>query len=174
MKKMIFSLLTLLLVQPAFANTPLPTASNVDIARYVGKWYAVESLPQFFTRKCVAQTAEYGILSAQTISVLNTCIKKDGDTTDIEGKAVVKDTQTNARLEVTFNSFWTRLFRVKGEYVIIKLSEDYDTVMVGSSDRKSLWIMSRHPSIEENVLKEYKAYAKKLNFDVSKLVTSQF
>lgn len=174
MKKLILGLLTSILFQPVFANVPLPTATNVDIARYIGKWYAVESLPQFFTRKCVAQTAEYGILDTKSISVLNTCLKKNGGTTDIDGKAVIKDPKTNARLEVTFNSFWTRLFRVKGEYVIIKLSEDYDTVMVGSSDRKSLWIMSRVPAIDPQELKDYKTLAKKLGFNTDKLVTSEF
>jgi apolipoprotein D and lipocalin family protein len=152
----------------------LPTASQVDVARYIGKWYAVSALPQFFTNSCLAQTAEYDILSEKSISVLNTCIKKNGRTSDIKGKAVVVDPKTNARLEVTFNNFFTRLFRVKGEYVIIKLSEGYDTVLVGSTDRKSLWIMSRTPAIDPAVLSEYKIFAKSLGFPVEKLVNSKF
>lgn len=161
----------------AFASSsqrPLPTAQNVDIARYIGKWYAVESLPQIFTRSCIAQSAEYDIINEKTISVHNVCYKKNGSTKDINGQAVVKDASTNARLEVTFNSFWTRLFRVKGEYVIIKLSEGYDTVMVGSTNRDSLWIMSRTPSIDPEVLKEYKDLAAKLRFETEKLITSKF
>jgi apolipoprotein D and lipocalin family protein len=177
MKKIIF-ILSLLAATLSCASTPkgevLPTASNVDVGRYIGKWYAVTSLPQFFTKNCVAQTADYGILSEKSISVLNTCIKENGKETIIKGQAVVVDPTTNARLEVTFNNFFTKLFRVKGEYVIIKLSEGYDTVLIGSTDRKSLWIMSRTPSIDPETFAEYKEFAKKLNFPVNKLIDSKF
>lgn len=174
MKSLLLGLMILVLSGVTMAYDKLPTPNHVDITRYIGKWYAVESLPQFFTRKCEGQSAEYDILNEKTISVHNICYKKNGSTTDINGKAVVKDLETNARLEVTFDSFFTRLFRVKGEYVIIKLSEGYDTVMVGSTNRKSLWIMSRTPSIDPDVLKEYKDFAMKLGFDTSKLITSKF
>lgn len=173
--KRLLILATLFLSANAFsAHANLPTVESVDIARYIGKWYAVSSLPQSFTKKCLSQTAEYGILNEKTISVLNTCYKKNGKTTDIEGKAVVADSRTNAKLVVTFNNFFTRLFRVKGDYTIIKLSEGYDTVLVGSSDRKSLWIMSRTPSIAPEIYTEYKNYARTLGFEVSKMVDSVF
>lgn len=172
MKKLIA--LSMLLSFSAWAHSPLPTASHVEIKEYIGKWYAVTALPQYFTRKCVGQTAEYAIKDSKTISVLNTCIKKNGETKTIEGQAVVVNPKTNAELEVTFNNFWTRLFRVKGDYTIIKIDESYSTVLVGSKDRKSLWILSRTPYIHEEVKKEYLSYAKSLNFDTSKVVDSKF
>lgn len=162
----------------AFALTcnyeKLPTPSNVDIGRYIGKWYTVTSLPQFFSKNCISQTAEYEILSENSISVYNTCYKKNGKITDIKGQAVVMDSTTNARLQVTFNNFFTKLFKVKGEYVIIKLSEGYDTVLVGSTNRKSLWILARTPSIPPEIYKEYKDYAKSLGFPVEKMVDSTY
>lgn len=167
-------LLSLFITVQAKTHSPLPTASYVDIGQYIGKWYAVSALPQFFTRSCAAQTAEYNILTANSISVLNTCIKDNGKTTEIKGKAVVVDGNTNARLEVTFNNFFTKLFHVKGEYVIIKLSEGYDTVLVGSTDRKSLWILSRTPGINPEVYTEYKKLAKKLGFPTGKMQDSVF
>lgn len=158
----------------ASANETLPTANYVNVKEYVGKWYAISALPQFFTRKCVAQTADYAIKNASTITVLNTCIKRDGSHKTISGQAVVVNNQTNAELVVTFDNFWTKLFRVKGDYNIIKLDESYSTVLIGSKDRKSLWILSRTPYLNEDVKKEYVEYAKKLNFDTSKLVDSEF
>lgn len=158
----------------SFANEKLPTAEHVDVQQYVGKWYAVSTLPQRFTKNCVAQTAEYGIKSANSISVLNTCIKADGSTKTIEGQAVIVNTQTNAELEVTFNNFWTKLFRVKGEYIIVKLEPDYSTVLVASSDRKSLWIMSRTPYLNNETRSTYVDLAKSLGFDTSKLIESKF
>lgn len=146
----------------------LRTADYVDVSRYVGKWYTIEALPQFFTRNCKGQTAEYEVINEKKISVLNTCIKGKG-TTDITGQAVVKNTKTNAELEVTFNNFFTRLFRVKGDYTIIKLDPNYEYVLVGSKDRKSLWILSRHPVMPEDVIQEYKTIASEEGFQVSRL-----
>jgi apolipoprotein D and lipocalin family protein len=146
----------------------LRTADYVDISRYVGKWYTIKALPQFFTRSCLGQTAEYEIIDSKSISVLNTCLKKKGTTT-IKGKAVVKNPNTNAELIVTFNNFWTCLFRVKGDYTIINLDPNYEYVLVGSKDRKSLWILSRHTEMPEEVIKEYETIASEEGFEVSRL-----
>lgn len=147
---------------------PLRTAEFVDVGRYVGKWYTIKAFPQFFTQSCKGQTAEYSVIDEKTISVLNTCIKKRGKSY-IKGKAVVKNTKTNAELVVTFDNFFTRLFRVKGDYTIIRLDQDYEYVLVGSKDRKSLWILSRQPEIPEDVIKDYETTASEEGFQVSRL-----
>jgi apolipoprotein D and lipocalin family protein len=154
-------------------HIPLPTADYVDIERYVGKWYAISSLPQTFTKKCKSQTADYKIINAQTISVLNTCVKAKKKTT-ISGQAVVVNSATNAELEVTFNNFFTRLFRVKGDYTIMKLDEDYRYVLVGSKDRKSLWILARETSMPEATYNRYVEFAKTNNFPIIELKRSEF
>lgn len=174
MKKLILLLGMVLSVGIFAKHDPLPVESNVDVARFIGKWYTITSLPQFFTRRCAGQSAEYGIINEKTISVHNVCYKDDGKTKDIKGKGVIQDAPNNARLIITFDSFWTKLFRVKGDYNIIKLSEGYDTVMVGSSDRKSLWIMSRTPAIDPTILQDYKSQAKTLGFAIEKLKNSNY
>ncbi len=171
MKKSILILLAF--VSLSVKAQSLPTASYVDIGRYIGKWYAVTSLPLFFSRNCKGQTADYEIINDKTISVFNTCLKENGQTT-INGKAVVKNTKTNAELIVTFDNFFTKLFKVKGDYNIIKLDENYEYVMIGSKDRKSLWIMSRRPDMPIDSLEEYKNFAKRIGFDTKKLIDSEF
>jgi apolipoprotein D and lipocalin family protein len=172
MKAILFGLF--LIVGCASAQ-PIETAQEVDVERYIGRWYAITSLPQFFTRNCDAQMADYEIINAQTISVLNTCLKsgKQKDTT-IKGQAVVTNAATNAELEVTFNNFFTRLFRVKGDYNILKLDPAYRYVLVGSRNRKSLWILAREKKIPEAVIEEYTLEAKRQGFPVEKLEPSKF
>lgn len=166
-------LTTLLLTVSAFAAGPLTTAEDVKVEKYIGKWYALKALPQFFTRHCIAQTAEYEVIDEKTISVLNTCIKKKGKSV-IDGEAKVVNPKTNAELVVTFDSFFTRLFRVKGDYTIIKLDDDYRYVLVGSKDRKSLWLMSRTTEMPEEEIREYLDVARAEGFAVEKLVDSKF
>ena len=172
--KNVLLMLSLVFSISAMANEKLPTAQNVDVARYIGKWYTITSMPQFFTRKCVGQTAEYDILNEKQISVHNVCIKENGKTTDISGVGTITDAPNNARLSIKFDKFFLKLFGIKGEYVIIKLSEGYDTVLVGSTNRKSLWVLSRTPAIDPAVLADYKGLAKKLGFQVEKLEDSKY
>ncbi len=152
---------------------PLPTADHVEINRYLGKWYAVTALPQFFTRNCLGQTAEYKALDEKSIKVINTCIKEESKST-INGKAVVVNEETNAELVVTFDNFFTKLFKVKGDYTIIELDPEYRYVMVGSKDRKSLWLLSREKTMPEEVRKDYEAIAEAEGFPIEKLVDSKF
>lgn len=153
---------------------PLPTSQDVDLARYIGKWYTISSLPQYYTRNCQGQTAEYDVIDEKAIAVKNTCFKENGKIKIINGKGVIQDAPNNARLLVRFNTFWTSLFRIKGEYVIIKLSDGYDSVMVGSTDRKALWIMSRTPSIDPTLFMEYKILAHDLGFSVEQLRNAKY
>ncbi len=149
-------------------------AQGVSVKRYTGHWNAITALPQIFTRNCVAQTAFYEVLSEDKISVLNTCIKENGKTTVIDGQAVIKDAPNNAILEVTFNNFFTKLFRVKGDYVIFKLDPDYRYALVGSRNYKSLWLLARDVEVSDEVYDEYIGYAAEIGFDTEKLVDSRF
>ena len=170
--KSLIALLFVLVSSTVFAKG-LHTAEYVDINKYVGKWYAIASLPQFYTRKCVGQTADYKIINEQSVSVKNTCLKAKGQSV-IYGQAVVENAVTNAELVVTFNNFFTRLFRVRGDYTIIKLDPDYKYVIIGSKDRKTLWIMSRTPDMPKEIYDHYVAYVDQLGFPVEKLKKSNF
>jgi len=164
----------ILLSCTSFANDPLPTADYVDINKYIGKWYSIAALPQFFTRKCEAQTAEYGIRDENSITVLNTCIKDQKIKKTIDGQAIISNANTNAELIVSFNNFWTRLFRVKGDYIIMALDSEYKYVLIGSKSRKGLWIMSRTTTMPKNIYKSYLKIAADNGFKTEKLVLSRF
>ena len=159
----------------AFAGGQDRVATNevIDVQKYLGKWYAISDVPQFFTRSCLYQTAEYDFKSELEISVKNTCYASN-KTKTIYGQAKVVNEETNAELIVTFNTFWTRLFRVKGDYNIIKIDPNYEYVMVGGNDRSNLWIMSRRPDMPQDVYEEYVAYAKELGFNTKLLRKSKF
>ena len=84
------------------------TVPYVD--RYAGKWYEIARLSNRFQRDCVGATAKYGLGDDGAISVVNTCYRSDGTTRSIEGKAVVQDKGSNAKLRVRFNGFFFKLF----------------------------------------------------------------
>jgi apolipoprotein D and lipocalin family protein len=129
-------------------NLPeLRTVPHVDLARYVGTWYEIASIPQWFQEGCTGTTATYSLDEDGKIDVLNRCRKEslDGEEDSARGRARVVDPKTNAKLEVSFVwPFW-------GDYWIIELGANYDYAVVGHPSRDYLWILSRKPTMEAAV-----------------------
>jgi len=126
---------------------PLKAVSKVDLSRYLGTWYEIASYPQRFQKGCTATTATYSRRPDGEVRVVNRCRKGSlqGKLDTATGRARPTDTQTNAKLEVTF--FWP----FWGAYWIIDLGENYEYAVVGHPGRDYLWILSRTPQIDDAV-----------------------
>ncbi len=150
----------------------LPTVSAVDLARYAGTWYEIARLPTWFQRHCVDSKAIYTPRADGAINVHNECVTDSGGVEQAEGVATVVDTTTNARLTVRFDNFFARLFGSsrEGNYWILELDPEYRTAMVGTPDRRFLWILSRSPQLEEVTYQRLVERAKQLGFPVSDLI----
>lgn len=126
------------------AYTVPKTVDHVDLTRYAGKWYELARMPNRFEKKCDRDvTAEY-TLDGDTVRVVNSCVKADGETTMSKGRAKVFDKATGAKLKVTF--FWP----FYGDYWILGLDPEYRWAVVGTPDRKYLWVLSRTPSLPQD------------------------
>src|SRR4051812_32664432 len=83
--------------------TPISTpAGEIDLSRYLGKWYQIAALPQFFSFNAKCVTAEYSLNADGTIKVVNKQIGADGQPAEITGKATVEPNSGNAKLRVGF------------------------------------------------------------------------
>lgn len=153
----------------------LPTVSSVDLARYAGTWYEMARLPMWFQRHCVDSKAVYTSRSDGAIGVHNECMTDSGKIEQAEGVARVVDTSTNARLTVVFDNFFARLFGSsrEGNYWILALDPEYQTAMVGTPDRRFLWILSRTSHLDEGTYQRLVEQATGLGFPVSDLIRAR-
>jgi apolipoprotein D and lipocalin family protein len=160
------ALLTVVLAPRAFASD-LPTVPYVDLERYMGRWFSIASLPQWFERDCFGTNADYALRDDGKVDVVNSCNKGslDGPLEVANGVARVVDTETNARLAVTF--FWP----FEGDYWILALADDYSHVLVGTPDRESLWILSRTPTLSDAIVVDLLTLAENLGFDTDAVRT---
>ncbi len=150
-QKSVLAFLLFFLFLPLFSRDSEPeTVDSVDLQRYVGMWYEIARIPNRFQKSCAfGSTAEYFLREDGKIEVINRCYKKDGRENKINGIAQVVDTQSKAKLRVSFFSiFGWHLFW--GDYWIIGLDKDYRWAIVGSPDRKYGWILCRVPTLSEN------------------------
>jgi len=126
---------------------PPKVVKQVDLDRYLGKWYEIARYPNRFQKGCMATTAVYSFREDGLVRVINEC--REGSLTGplkrAEGKAWVVDEVTRAKLKVQF--FWP----FRGDYWIIDLGEDYEYAVVGHPKRKYLWILSRSPDMKPEV-----------------------
>jgi apolipoprotein D and lipocalin family protein len=57
----------------------LQTVPQVDLTRYVGTWYVIARLPNWFQDQCVANvTADYRLSNDNSIKVVNQCLDREG------------------------------------------------------------------------------------------------
>lgn len=181
----LIAFLAILLAPPAHAeeaspptpasSQPLPPpipVSRVDLQRYVGTWYEIARIPHRFQNQCVRDvTAQYEIREDGRIRVVNSCVKADGSVSRANGVAKVVDTETNARLKVSFFSI-LGIRPVWGDYWILGLGDDYEYAVVGNPDRKYGWILARSPHPDPATLEKAWRVVEQQGYDRTKFVIS--
>lgn len=153
----------------AHRRQPPQVVQAVDLSKYVGQWYEIARLPNWFERSCAGGvTATYSMRPDGRIDVVNECLSCSGKTLTVKGVAKVVDPITNAKLKVTFFAPFC------GDYWILDLGRNYQYTVVGDPNRKYLWILSRTPRMDEDLYRCLLAKMAAQGFDTSRMIrTSQ-
>lgn len=168
------------LAAPASAATATPASvrpvASLDLNRYLGTWYQVADIPQFYEAFCVKDvTARYSLNADGTVKVDNRCAGPLGLPIRTVGAARVLDRVTNAALQVTFltvfgHPVWPDR---KPNYVVIGIASDYSWAVVGSPDRSTAYILSRTPSLGATKLGKAKAALTRNGYDPCSLTVTR-
>ena len=143
-------------------SNPPQTAPHVDLKQYMGTWYEIGSFPNYFQKGCRCTAAHYILKANQQVSVTNQCfIGQDNHPQTAKAKAWVVPNSHNSKLEVQF--FWP----FTGDYWILYVSPHYQTALVGSPNRRYLWILARHPKILTSQQRKLLNIAKKQGYRVN-------
>lgn len=170
-------MLNLLIVAAALLAGPdrLDVVSNLDLNKYAGRWYEIARLPNRFQTKCAGDVeANYALLPDGRISVVNTCREASGKITEAAGVARRVEGAPPSVLQVRFApAFLSFLSAVWGDYQVIALDAAHMHAVVGSPDRKYLWVLSRTPVLDSVTYDQLLTVAKVQGFDISKVVKTQ-
>lgn len=150
--------------RPDSQKKPPEVVESVDLNRYQGKWFEVARLPNRFQTNCFDSTAEYTLQKDGKVKVINRCTKLGGKPTESEGTAWSTNPPANSKLKVRF--FWP----FSGDYWVLALDQDYRWVIVGGSDYKYLWILSREIPLDGALLQNLLDIVAKKGYDTSKLI----
>lgn len=156
----------------AHAQKPMPTIAQVDLGKYLGVWYEIARKPMYFQNQCAKNVqAVYTLNVNGNVSVENSCVNQDGHIEQAQGEAYVVNAPHNSKLRVSFLPESLRWLPVgRGDYWILKLDANYQTVLVGEPKRKYMWVLSREPHLSDEVLQEYLKYAQSLGYRTNDLI----
>lgn len=155
---------------------PVQTIAALDVPRYQGTWYEIAKFPNWFQKKCVANTkAVYSLKPDSTIQVLNSCTLENKQVSTAEGNARQIGAADSPKLKVRFAPAWLSFLPfVWGDYWVIDLDPSYQVAAVSDPQREYLWVLSRTPQLDQKVYEALLIRLKQQQFDIQKLeLTSQ-
>ena len=163
-------------ISPSYAQMaeqaePVKTIATLDVPRYMGTWYEIAKFPNWFQKKCVANTkAIYTPKDGAGIQVLNSCKTAGGEISQAEGLARQIGSIDSPKLEVRFAPAWLGFLPfVWGDYWVIDIDPQYQVAAVSDPKREYLWVLSRNPQLDKKVYQELLQRLEKQHFDIRKL-----
>ena len=136
-----------------------------ELDKYLGTWYEIARLDHRFERGLSRVTADYSMREDGSVTVLNKgYAEASGEFKEASGRAKFVGSASTGHLKVSFfGPFY-------GSYVIFYLDPDYRYAFVSGYNKKNLWLLSRTPVIDDEVIAQFRAESERLGFDVSGLI----
>jgi len=148
------------------------TVPSVDLDRYLGTWYEIARLPlRHEPADYTDITATYSLNPDGTVRVDNRAFNGEGEPEQSVGEAIVLEGSGNAKLEVSFMPDGLKWIPfTTGDYWILRIDEDYRTALVGTPDRKHLWLLSRTPTPDASTRQSFLDTAAQQGFELGELI----
>jgi len=137
----------------------------------MGRWYEISKFPNWFQKKCLADTsAEYRLQVDGLVHVINRCRQEGGKLSEAVGQARQIGNKNSPKLEVRFAPAWLSFIpAVWGDYWVIDLDPDYQLVAVSEPAHKYLWVLSRTPKVNAAAYEALLGRLASKGFDLKRL-----
>ncbi len=164
----VWAALLVLLTHTACTGVPdgVEVVSGFELQRYLGTWYEIARLDHRFERGLSNVSATYSMRDDGGVKVLNRGLNTEtGEWQEATGKAYFVGASDVGQLKVSFfGPFY-------GGYNVIELDDaGYSYSMVVGPDRDYLWILSRTPQLENEIVTRLVNEAKMLGFPTDDLI----
>lgn len=143
------------------------SVEDLELERYLGLWYEIGRLPLRFEDEGARDvTAHYSLNDDGSVRVDNRCIDADGEPVQALGQAE-PDADHVGRLRVSFLPEALRWIPfTRADYWVLKIDPEYQYALVGTPDRKYLWLLAREPEVEAAVEDEYLSAARAQGYEL--------
>jgi apolipoprotein D and lipocalin family protein len=165
MKLFLLSLIGLIAGCATQQQAPIATVPQVDLPRFMGKWYVIAAIPTAIETESYNATETYVLEKDGTIATTFTFNKGslDGKIKHYHPRGYVIKNSGNALWGMQF------IWPIKAEYRIAYLDPDYSQTIIARNARDYVWLMSRSPNISDADYTRLKQFIANLGYDVNKL-----
>ena len=166
MRKYYIALLTLFIAGCLGVPEGITPINDFQLEKYLGKWHEIARLDHSFERGLDSVTAQYSIRDDGGVKVINRGFNtEDNEWSEAEGKAYFVNDEDEGYLKVSFfGPFY-------GSYVIFELDkQNYQYAFVSGNTTSYLWLLSRTPTVSEEVMDKFINRSRELGFNTEELI----
>jgi len=145
------------------SRPPMPVVKNVDLDRFMGKWYVIANLPTMVEKGAYDVNEVYKRGKGNRI-LTTYSFRKGGHDAKMESynpTAYVTEDPSNAIWKMQF------VWPFKADYRIVRLNSDYSQTVIAREKRDYFWIMAREPSIPGEDVIDHLEFLKSVGYDMS-------
>ena len=147
------------------AQPPIRPVAQLDLSRFMGRWYVIASIPTRFESHAWNAVETYAL---QPDGNVYTSFRfnngaADGPVKHIHSIGYVQPGTGNAVWGVQV--FWF----LKAQYIVAYLKPDYSEMIVARDARDYTWVMARTPTVSATDWDTLTTRLKTLGYDLSKL-----
>jgi len=132
----------------------------------MGKWYEIGTsvfVRLFIERGCKCTTANYTLLSNNSVEVFNSCVNKNNNQPIVAvGSAIQPNPAVPGELQVSF----AQMQATRPNYYVMQIDSNYQYALIGEPTRLFLWILSRKTTVPDSIYKKYLDYAKSQGYNL--------
>lgn len=144
---------------------PIATVPEVDLPRFMGRWYVIAVIPTAIEKDAYNAIENYALNKDGTIATTFTYNKGsfDGILKTYNPRGFVKKGSGNALWGMQF------IWPIKAEYRIAYLNENYTQTVIARNARDYVWLMARTPLMSDADYEKHTKFISSLGYDLSKL-----
>ena len=153
----------------ACATTPMKTAPNVDLPRFMGDWYVLAHIPAPAEKDAWNGVESYR-LAEGTKDVVETTFQFRPGSFDAPLETMRPTGHVSAEDPAVWGMkfyWWQGPFRF--EYLIVHVDPEYRETVIGRSARDYVWVMARTPTIADADWERLTAIVKEAGYDPARL-----
>lgn len=147
------------------APPALHTVQHVDLDRYMGRWYVISHVPNFFEKDKVGTSDNYALRPDGRLDNVFVFRKGSLDAPEKSWKGIAWVTNTASNAEWKVRLFWP----FTADYLLLELDPNYQWAVACNQDGKLFWVLARETSLPDNVYQEILTRIRHQGLDPSKL-----
>jgi apolipoprotein D and lipocalin family protein len=144
---------------------PLASQADVDLKRYMGRWWVIANIPYWAENGKLASADVYALRPDGKIDNVFVYRKQFGQAEKrLNAVATVQPGTRNTHWKIAFLGGLLR-----ADYLVLEVAPDYSWALIGQPSRKLAWVFAREQRMDDARLAQLSARFAKYGYDPAKL-----